>query len=511
MLHRFYRLAPHARLEERDGEHLLFSHHPLRQFTLNESAWRLMSALDGDTALDALVSDLDPAVIDFLEDKVRAGLLVAEYRVTPPAEWPPVEVIVPVYDNLAALTRCLEGLAMQGYPRDRFVVIVVDDASPGLLLDGLIGHDLDGLTTAWRHLRENLGPGGARNAGAGIFAAEIESLPGDRVHLHAPILAFLDSDCVPASDWLENLVAALDDPGLVAVGGGVRGLRFATLLARYEAECASLFMGERPGPAAKAEGGAPYLPACNLAVKRKAFEQVGGFRPELRLGEDVDLCWRLAEQGGELFYFPAAVVRHEYRDRLGAFLQRKRQYATSEAHLRRAYPERFRRRGWWAFPLILAVLGAGIELTSLLLLGLGLLMPLLLSFFPIVRGRRMLGRFSLGQISAAWLRRSAGLGLREARRFTRVTLILWVAPLAAFPRLIPLAVVAFGLGAAGEWLARRPRLPVPLFVAGFAAECLAYSVGKAEGELVSAVAALRRGILGLLRGGLRRLRPARSR
>jgi len=43
-----------------------------------------------------------------------------------------------------------------------------------------------------------------------------------------------------------------------------------------------------------------FLPAglsANLAVRRQAFEAVGGFSQELVTGEDIDLCWRLQTEG----------------------------------------------------------------------------------------------------------------------------------------------------------------------------------------------------------------------
>lgn len=501
MLHRCYGVAPHARLEERAGAHVLVSDYPLRQFNLNEAAWRLVQALDGRTPLDALVEEVSAETVAFLEDKVTAGLLSAAYRLSPPGEWPRVDVIVPAYGNLPALTRCLEGLAAQTYRRDSFSVIVVDDASPGSLLDGLVGHDFDGMTTRWRHLKVNLGPGEARNAGAGVFHST--AMPG-RVNGRgalAPLLAFLDSDCVPAPNWLETLVSVLEEPLLAGVGGGVRGLDPQSWIGHYEAACASLFMGEQAGPAALPRGRVPYLPACNLLLRRDAFEAVDGFRAGMRLGEDVDLCWRLAAEGHALFYYPPGEVRHDYRVRVGAFLRRKREYATSEAALRRHHPRRFHGGSRLPFATGLGAAGAGLELGIPSLFLAGLLLPLLAAAVAAIHAGRGLRTFGARRVAAAWLRGTAARLLQDARRFTRITLVFWVFPLAAYPRLAALAVLAFVLGACGEWLHRRPAISPLVFLAGFAAECLAYSVGKAEGELRACTAPLARGLGRLFRRG----------
>ncbi len=275
MLHRCYGLTPGARIEEIAGRRLLLSDYPLRQFELNEAAWRLLKRLDGETPLHRLVAAPTAEIVRFLEDKVRAGLLRAEYDATPPAEWPRVEVIVPVRDNLEGLKRCLTGLAGLRYPRERYSVTVVDDASAVPLLDELRGIDFDGLTTSWRHLKSNMGPATARNAGAGIFAGPVPEGSG-RAAEPSRLLAFLDSDCVPGPDWLEILTAVLDDPFLSAVGGRVDGLRRDSLLARYEAACASLYMGGRGGPAGGGACPRNHSPAGPTRVGGGGEESGGG-------------------------------------------------------------------------------------------------------------------------------------------------------------------------------------------------------------------------------------------
>jgi GT2 family glycosyltransferase len=65
-------------------------------------------------------------------------------------------------------------------------------------------------------------------------------------------------------------------------------------------------------------GQLPFLPAglgANLAVRRQAFDAVGGFAEDLVTGEDVDLCWRLQIAGYRFAVAEAAVVAK--RDRVG--------------------------------------------------------------------------------------------------------------------------------------------------------------------------------------------------
>lgn len=56
---------------------------------------------------------------------------------------------------------------------------------------------------------------------------------------------------------------------------------------------------------------APWVLGAALAIRREAFEAVGGFDPAFFLyGEEVDLCWRLWQAGWEVHYTPAATVMH---------------------------------------------------------------------------------------------------------------------------------------------------------------------------------------------------------
>lgn len=56
---------------------------------------------------------------------------------------------------------------------------------------------------------------------------------------------------------------------------------------------------------------APWVLGAALALRREAFDAVGGFDPAFFLyGEEVDLCYRLWQAGWEVHYTPAATVLH---------------------------------------------------------------------------------------------------------------------------------------------------------------------------------------------------------
>jgi len=55
----------------------------------------------------------------------------------------------------------------------------------------------------------------------------------------------------------------------------------------------------------------PFFATANVAFRREALQQAGGFDPNCQTGEDVDLSIRISRAGWELWYEPGAVVNHQ--------------------------------------------------------------------------------------------------------------------------------------------------------------------------------------------------------
>ncbi len=210
---------------------------------------------------------------------------------------PNVTIIIPVLNRAADLRRCLESLGRQTVSSSQFDVLVVDNGSTD---------DSAQVAREWgaRVITETRrGPAHARNRG-------IQASEGDWI-------AFIDSDCVAHPDWLERLLRpTLDTPAPGFCAGALLPGSLDTSLERYIAARGIM----DPERCMKQDDFSfPFAMTANAFFSRKALELAGGFDPSLRVGEDADLCWRIAWAGFEGRYLPEARVDHYHRTSLSSF------------------------------------------------------------------------------------------------------------------------------------------------------------------------------------------------
>jgi mycofactocin system glycosyltransferase len=370
-----------------------------------------------------------------------------------------VTVVIPVLDRAAELARCLTGLREQALR-----VIVVDDGSADpAAIAGAAGR------AGARVLRRevNGGPGAARNTGLAAAGT--------------PLVAFLDSDCVPQPGWLDPLLPHFADPAVGAVAPRIvpheAGL---TWLARYEGASSTLDMGARPS-IVRPGSRVPYVPGAALMVRRAAAG--AGFAEDMRVGEDVDFVWRLGAAGWRVRYEPAAVMGHQHRVRLRGWFARRKDYGTSAAVLELRHPDTVRPlqvSAWTAAAWLAALLGrpwAGVAITGA---GTALLAR---------RLARVTGEgWPWPPGSSAWrlaARQAAGGTLAAGRPLgSAISRTWWPVALpaaAAVPRLrLPLAGLALAPPLL-DWLDRRPPLDPVRYVAARLLDDAGYSLGVWQG------------------------------
>jgi GT2 family glycosyltransferase len=175
---------------------------------------------------------------------------------------------------------------------------------------------------------QHTGPAAARNIG-------VKTATGDHI-------AFCDSDDVVRPGWIQAMHKALSQTDVVA-----GSFEFGSLNGRRELP---------PQLAVTRQlGQIPAGLAANLGVRRSLFDAVDGFDESLRVGEDVDLCWRIQFAGGSFGVAPDAVVSKRergtptemFRQGLAHGASGPRLFAKHRASgIRRDYYAVFRSWGW---------------------------------------------------------------------------------------------------------------------------------------------------------------------
>lgn len=215
------------------------------------------------------------------------GSAHSNLRECAPAAQRRVTVIIPHYQDLVGLGRCLEALDRQSYDKACFDIIVADNGSP--VGAAAVAEVIDQRATLIVVTERGAGP--ARNGAAALAQGEV--------------LAFIDSDCVAEPQWLVEGVAAL--AGHDFVGGRVRVLvddpAHMTPVESFERVFAFDFKTyiQKKG----------FTGSGNLFCPRRIFETVGGFR--VGVSEDVEWSRRAQAMGYSLGYAPGAVVGHPAR------------------------------------------------------------------------------------------------------------------------------------------------------------------------------------------------------
>jgi glycosyltransferase involved in cell wall biosynthesis len=174
------------------------------------------------------------------------------------------------------LRQCLTSIVSNDYPRALIELIVVDNDS------------VDGSGLA------------AREYGAIVLRAKGSSVAalrnrGARAALGS-IIAFVDADHEIAPQWVSAAVSILSNDDVAATGCAYLTDPKANWVQQQ-------YDGLRVRPERREE--VAWIGSGNFAVKRQAFERVGGFNIALTACEDVDLCNRLRQTGHKIVADPA--------------------------------------------------------------------------------------------------------------------------------------------------------------------------------------------------------------
>jgi glycosyltransferase involved in cell wall biosynthesis len=238
-------------------------------------------------------------------------------------QWPRFSVAICSYNGSRTIRETLDGLKRVTYPN--FEVIVVNDGSTDDTAAIAAEYNCRTISTP------NQGLSSARNVA--LKAADGE------------IVAYLDDDAIPDPHWLHYLAATFAEGNYAAVGGPNIAPPYSTTIA----DCVDNAPGG-PVHVLLADAVAEHLPGCNFAVRKSCLEAIGGFDPTFRVaGDDVDVCWRLQDQGWTLGFSPGAMVLHHRRHTIRGYWKQQKGYGRAEALLENKWPDKYNSAGHHTF------------------------------------------------------------------------------------------------------------------------------------------------------------------
>ncbi len=212
-------------------------------------------------------------------------------------ELPTVAVVVPVFNERRYITRTLEHLLAQDYPRERYEVIVIDNGSTDGTLDAIQQFPV-------RLLHEEVKSSyAARNKGIRESSSEY--------------VAMIDSDCAAEPGWLTSLIEADRYRGAGVVGGRVE------LSDPEKPTLGSFLFRTRYSGAARRHGieKKGTAPTCNLLVRRCVFDKIGLFEPTIS-GGDFSFTFSASQNGHRTIFAEDALAWHPSDMETRAFTRR---------------------------------------------------------------------------------------------------------------------------------------------------------------------------------------------
>jgi len=245
-----------------------------------------------------------------------------------------VSIVIPVKDKNPNLEECITHCHALNY--SNYEVIVVPDQPTDLINVITIPSG-------------EVGPSEKRDLA-------LESAKGD-------IIAFLDDDTYPQSDWLKNAVKPFAERKVAAVGGPAitppadsfwqqaSGLVFSSVLASGNVTYRYL-----PKPKREVDD----YPSCNLLVRKSILKEIGGFDNQYWPGEDTHLCLRIIKDlDKKIIYTPEAAVYHHRRSLFRPHLKQVWSYALHRGYFMKKFPENSFRFAYFVPTLFVAFVVVG--------------------------------------------------------------------------------------------------------------------------------------------------------
>ena len=218
---------------------------------------------------------------------------------------PKISILVATFNTALTMDGCLKAICELNYPKELLEVIVVDGCSTDRTLEIAAKYPVKVISAP-------LNAPAAYN-----YALKIVS---------SDVVGFIDADAKVEKEWLNKLVAYLDDPQVAGVSGGIETWNKENAWARsigYDLE----------NRYARLKKSLVRIATMNLLMKKSVIEEVGGFDEHLSSQYDTDLGFRITSKGYKLLFEPNAKCYHFNRSTVKAYFRQQLQYGKNTVKL----------------------------------------------------------------------------------------------------------------------------------------------------------------------------------
>lgn len=254
-----------------------------------------------------------------------------------------LSIIIPVYNRPNEIDELLESLTKQDFANN-FEVLIIEDGSTQKS-DTIVEKYKNQLTLKY-FFKENSGAGASRNFG-------MQNASGN-------YFIILDSDVLVPQQYLSEVKKALKNKYTDAFGGPDAAHKSFTALQKAinYAMTSVLTTG---GIRGKKQAVGKFQPrSFNFGLSQKAFAKTKGFS-DLKIGEDIDLTFRLWEKGFETQLIEKAFVYHKRRSNIPQFFKQTFAFGAGRPKLNKRFPRTAKLTYW--FPSLFII---GIDISIIL-------------------------------------------------------------------------------------------------------------------------------------------------
>lgn len=260
-------------------------------------------------------------------------------------------IIIPVYNRPDEVDELLESLThlKGGFS---FEVVIVEDGSPNTS-ERVVEKFQNELDIKY-FLTENQGAGRSRNYG-------MQQATGN-------YFIIFDSDCLIPENYLVAVDTQLQNQYTDAFGGpDAAHESFTNIQKAINYSMTSFFT--TGGIRGKKKGVGKFQPrSFNLGISKKAFKKTEGFS-DLKIGEDIDLTFRLWENGFDTQLIDAAFVYHKRRVDFKQFYKQTNNFGKARPFLNHRYPGTAKITYWFPSLFLLGAILSILAVTFKVLIG----------------------------------------------------------------------------------------------------------------------------------------------